>query len=155
MRLVRTILAGVTWLMAGTMPFVLPVEMGQLQAAAPVRIVAHGAFPLNELTIEELKAIYLFKRTQLPNGGRIEPVMPREVAVQEQFAEQYMGKTALALESFYRSRVFSGAGLAPRAFGSEAALLEYVAKTPGAIGFVVGSSVPSGVKVLMVRSSNP
>jgi ABC-type phosphate transport system substrate-binding protein len=48
--------------------------------------------------------------------------------------------------------VFTGQGSMPKTFDTESALMEYVAATPGAIGYVGASAANhEGVKTLAVR----
>ena len=53
----------------------------------------------------------------------------------------------------WRKAVFTGQGAAPRST-SEAALLQYVAVTAGAMGYVSHLGTGEKVKVLLVRSTN-
>lgn len=130
------------------------MQSSQADAFEPpqsIRIIAHPEFQPSELTIEEIRAIFLFRRTQSANGKQFQPIVRNGGAAHEQFCESFLEKTTLALDSFYRSRLFSGTGFAPRAFSSEAALQQHVARTKGAISYILESSPIAGVKVLIVR----
>ena len=50
----------------------------------------------------------------------------------------------------WRKAVFTGQGAMLKELSSESALLDYVAATPGAIGYVSRVSSPDSVKVLTV-----
>jgi len=50
--------------------------------------------------------------------------------------------------SQWRKVVFTGQGAMPKAFDSESALIEYVADTPGAVGYVSRISQQDRVKLL-------
>ena len=81
----------------------------------------------------------------------VEPVLEKGGATHEAFLKQYVGKTDAALNTYYRSLVFTGKAFMPKMLGSDAEVASYVAKTKGAIGYVnVGASVP-GVKAIVVR----
>jgi hypothetical protein len=47
--------------------------------------------------------------------------------------------------------VFSGKGQLPRAFADEASLVAFVARTPGAIGYIDAATPHDGVTVVPVR----
>jgi len=51
----------------------------------------------------------------------------------------------------WRSLVFSGQAVMPKNLDTDAAVVEYVAHTPGAIGYVAKDSGHDGVKVLAVH----
>ena len=61
-----------------------------------------------------------------------------------------MGKGDAAFRAAWRSLVFAGQGSMPKTFDTEAALIEYVAATPGAIGYV-GKDPGDSVKKLNVK----
>jgi hypothetical protein len=124
------------------------------EGAPALRIIVHPDFQPAELTKEEIRAIFLFRRMQASDGTLLQPAVRNGGAAHDQFCESFLEKTAIALDSFYRSRLFSGNGFAPRAFSSEAALQQYVARSKGAIGYVLDSPPIPGVKVLTVRLLN-
>jgi hypothetical protein len=67
------------------------------------------------------------------------------------FAKACLGKSGPALQTYYRSLVFSGKWSMPLSFASDAAVIAYVGRTPGAIGYVHDAAESSGVKTLRVR----
>jgi hypothetical protein len=87
----------------------------------------------------------------LADGVRVEPVLLRGGRVHTLFVARYVGKTGTALETYYRSLVFTGKGLMPKALSSEEDMVNYVARTPGAIGYVSAGANVGGVKTLEVN----
>ena len=71
--------------------------------------------------------------------------------VHEGFLKAYRSKPPGASDAGWRKMVFTRRGSLPKAFDSEEALLGYVAKTPGAIGYVSGTGGHPGVKTLAVN----
>jgi hypothetical protein len=65
--------------------------------------------------------------------------------------KEYLGKTDAALQTYYRSLVFTGKASMPKALGSDAEVMAYVAKTRGAVGYVSSGSSTAGVKVIEVQ----
>jgi ABC-type phosphate transport system substrate-binding protein len=63
----------------------------------------------------------------------------------EVFLKNHVGEDPEEFRSQWRKVVFTGQGAMPKAFDSESALIEYVAATPGAIGYV--SRFPSQDRV--------
>lgn len=130
-------------------------QAGAFETPTNLRIIVHPDFQPAELTVEEIRAIFLFRRTHAPDGSSIQPIVRAGGAAHDQFCENFLEKTAIALDSFYRSRLFSGTGFAPRAFSSEVALQQYVARSKGSIGYIVDSNPIPGVKVLTVKLLPP
>jgi ABC-type phosphate transport system substrate-binding protein len=71
--------------------------------------------------------------------------------VQDEFLSLYIGKTDSGFRAGWRSILFSGQGAMPKTLDSEAAVVEYVARTPGAIGYIGRAAPHEGVKILIVR----
>lgn len=61
----------------------------------------------------------------------------------------YISKEPLELRRMWLKAVASGAAKAPEALATEEEVVEKVASTPGAIGYVSANKVGKGVKVLL------
>ncbi len=119
--------------------------------AGDLKIIANPGVNLTSVSVDELKRIFLITKTTFDDGSRAEPVLAKGGATHETFVRAYLGKTDSALETYYRSLVFTGKGSMPKMFASEAEVVAYVAKTKGAVGYVSAGASPSGVKVLDVK----
>lgn len=125
-------------------------------AAAPInaedfKVIAHSALPVTEITASDLRSIFLGTKTTLEDGSKVTPVMESNSVVFSAFSKGCLGKTPAALQAYYRSLVFTGKSSMPVAFATDAAVIAYVAKTPGAIGYVRENADVDSVKVLRVR----
>jgi len=69
------------------------------------------------------------------------------------FLKEYLGQNDDSLQDYYRTLVFTGKGLMPKAFRSDEEVAAYVAKTRGAIGYVSSATTLDGVKTLTVYQS--
>ena len=118
---------------------------------AEIKIVANPGITISEISHEDLNRIFLMTKTSLPGTSHVEPVLENEGSVHETFLREYIGRTDAALMTYYRSLVFTGKVSIPKTFSSEAALIEYVAKTKGAIGYVSANANTSGVKTMTVK----
>lgn len=119
--------------------------------AADIRVIANPSVNTSKVSPEDLKSIFLETRTSLPDGSHVEPVLLRFGPVHEAFVRQYVGKSATALEIYYRSLVFTGKALMPKTVASEQQAVEYVARTKGAVGYVSASAGVAGVKTIEVK----
>ena len=117
---------------------------------ADLKVIANPSVRVSSVSAEELKNVFLVTKTSL-SGVHVEPVLEKGGATHEAFLKQYVGKTDAALNTYYRSLVFTGKAFMPKMLGSDAEVAAYVAKTKGAIGYVnAGASVP-GAKAIVVR----
>lgn len=119
--------------------------------AGDVKVIANPSMGTESISADELKSVFLATKTALSDGSRVEPVLIKSGASHEAFLKEYLGKTDAALQTYYRSLVFTGKGSMPKTLGAEAEVLAYVAKTKGAIGYVSAGAGTAGVKTLNVK----
>ena len=113
-------------------------------------IVANPAVKVSEISKVDLASIFSGASTNFKDGSRAVPAVLKGGATHESFLSKYMDKNDAAFRATWRSVLFAGKGTMPKAFDSEAALIDYVAATSGAIGYVSGEP-PGKVKVLAVK----
>ena len=118
-------------------------------SAADFKLVANPSVKASDISIDELKAVFLATKTSL-EGSEIEPVLAKTGAAHEAFLKD-LGKTDSALSTYYRSLVFTGKASMPKLCGSDAEVIEYVAKTKGAIGYVSAEAKAPGTKTLGLK----
>ena len=81
----------------------------------------------------------------------MEPVLEKGGTAHEAFVKEYLGKNDSALQTYYRSLVFTGKASMPKTVAADADVVAYVAKTKGAIGYVSAGASTAGVKTLDVK----
>ena len=123
----------------------------QIAHAADLKIIANPNVGASSVSVDELKGVYLATKTSLSDGSHVEPVLQKEGPIHEAFLKEFVGKAGTALETYYRSLVFTGKAAMPRTIGSDADMVAYVAKTKGAIGYVSAGAASAGVKTLEVK----
>lgn len=119
--------------------------------AADVKVIANLSVRTSEISAEDIRGVFLATKVSLSDGSHVEPVLLKSGPIHEAFVKLYLGKTDSALETYYRSLVFTGKGLMPIALPSESAVVAYVAKTKGAVGYVSAAAGAAGVKTLEVK----
>ena len=119
--------------------------------AGDLKIIANPSVGISAVSSDELKGVFLSTKTSLGDGSHVEPVLEKDGPAHEAFVKEYLGKTDAAFETYYRSLVFTGKASMPKAFGSDAEVVAYVAKTRGAIGYVSAGASTAGVKTLEVK----
>ena len=116
--------------------------------AQDVVLVANKGVRISEITDADLRAIFTGTRTRFADGSHAVPVTLKGGPVHEVFLRNHLGEGPEEFRAEWRKVVFTGQGAMPKAFDSESALIEYVAATPGAVGYVSRVSSQIGVKVL-------
>jgi ABC-type phosphate transport system substrate-binding protein len=116
--------------------------------AQDVVLVANKGLKISEITNRDLRAIFLGTKTRFSDGSHAVPVTLKGGPAHEVFLKNYVGENPEEFRSQWRKVVFTGQGAMPKAFDSESALIEYVADTPGAVGYVSRISQQDRVKLL-------
>jgi hypothetical protein len=119
--------------------------------AADLKIIANPGVGASAVSADELRGVFLATKTSLSDGSHVEPVLGKGGPLHEAFVKEYLGKTDAALQTYYRSLVFTGKASMPKMLGSDAEVVAYVAKTKGAIGYVGAGASTAGVKTLEVK----
>lgn len=120
-------------------------------SAADVKVIANPSVGASSVSVDELKGVFLATKSSLSDGSRVEPVFEKGGPVHEAFVKEYLGKTDSALQTYYRSLVFTGKASMPKTLGDDAQVVAYVAKTKGAVGYVSAAASTAGVKTLEVK----
>lgn len=119
--------------------------------AADIKIIANPSVEVSSITVEQLRMIYLRVKGTLNGGGRLEPVLLRSGPAHQTFLREYIGRSGPALETYYRSLLFSGKASVPEFLPNEAAMIDYVARTKGAIGYVSATTPTDRVRTIEIK----
>ena len=104
--------------------------------AQDVILVANRGVRISEIKDADLHAIFLGTKTRFSDGSHAIPVILKGGPAHEVFLQKHLGENPNDFRAQWRKVVFTGQGDMPKAFDSEPALIEYVAVTPGAVGYV-------------------
>jgi ABC-type phosphate transport system substrate-binding protein len=130
--------------------FLLLALAGLALAAAPARaqvaVVAHPAVADGSVDTGTLVGIYSLDQTRWSDGAA---VVPFDTATDAQDAfYSALGQSAGQMKKVWLRKKLSGEGQPPESLGSDAEVLQKVASTPGAVGFVSAGAADGSVKVL-------
>jgi ABC-type phosphate transport system substrate-binding protein len=131
--------------------FALTASLLGPQAHSQVVIIANPGVKAADVSKDNLRDVFTGASSTLKGGSHVTPVLLKQGAAQEEFLSTYIGKSDTAFRAGWRSLVFSGQGEMPRSLESEAAVVEFVAHNPDAIGYISKSTPHDSVKTLTVR----
>lgn len=132
----------------------LCIDLGLARAEAPpeLRIIVHPDNPSGGLEREFLSDVYLKRTTRWGDGETIRPVDQRaDSAVRHSFSEHVLQRSVAAVKRYWQQRIFSGRDLPPPELESDEAVIEYVVKHHGAIGYVSGGAKLGRAKSVPIR----
>lgn len=115
--------------------------------AQDVVLVANKSVQISEIRSADLRAIFMGTKTRFADGSHAVPVTLKGGPAHEVFLQNHLGESPDEFRAQWRKAVFTGQGAMPKAFDSEGALLEYIAVTPGAVGYVSQISPQDRLKV--------
>ncbi len=118
---------------------------------AQVIVIANPSVKATEVSKSDLRDVFTGNATSLPDGSRVVPILLKAGTIHEEFLQVYIGKNDTAYRAGWRSLVFSGQASMPKSLDGDAAVVEFVAHNPGAIGYISKASPHEGVKVLTVK----
>lgn len=119
--------------------------------AQDVVLVTNKSVKISEIRSADLRAIYMGEKTRFADGSHVVPVTLKGGPAHEVFLRNHLGQNPEEFRAQWRKAVFTGHGAMPKTFDSELTLLDYVAATPGAIGYVSRiSTQDDNVKSLLV-----
>ena len=113
----------------------MSVYLYQANACDPIYFVCNKYVPLLTLSKRDVKNIYMGKKTTWSNGQKITFAVLKKETPYGTFLHTYLMKSSQQFDCYWLNRVFSGEGFFPKTFDTDEALVAYVAKTDGAIGF--------------------
>jgi ABC-type phosphate transport system substrate-binding protein len=127
-------------------------ESEQTRLHPSVTIVVNLQGSDENITTSDLAAIYLGRKSSWESGRRIAPALPAERdSLTQSFIRDVLQKSANQYRSYWKRRLFSGGGGLPKTLRSTAEMLEYVERTPGAIGIIAASAETEGSLVRVVE----
>ena len=123
--------------------------VSQATAQESVKIIVNPDVEVSSLSQAEIARIYLGKKTFWESGSRISPSLLNEKSeLTKLFLEESVRKTVRQYRAYWKRRLFSGQGTAPKTFALSEQVVNYVADNPGAIGVVDASFADDRVKVI-------
>jgi ABC-type phosphate transport system substrate-binding protein len=120
-------------------------------------IILNQSNPVDELSLAELRAVFLGERSHWPNGRRITLVMMEQGQPER---EAILRDVCRLSESDFRRRILQGLFtgevlVSPKTLATPVGVRKFVFNVPGAIGYLRPEDVDASVKVIRVDGHLP
>ena len=116
---------------------------------AAIEVVTHPQVTQSSLTKSQLRRIYTMRQLRWSDNHAITVfVLPSQHELHQRFAKERLQIFPYQLNRIWHKLTYSGLGVAPTIVKSEQELIQAVAKTPGAIGYI------SEATLVLLRQSN-
>jgi ABC-type phosphate transport system substrate-binding protein len=141
---------------------VASLALGAMAAAVPTalassdiagyRVIVNRANPAEHLAAQDVARLFLKTTRRWDSGAPAQPVDQTLTSpVRQQFTREVLGQTPGQLQEYWLRQTFSGREVPPPVRPSDAAVVEFVRGTEGAIGYVSADlALPTGVKAVTV-----
>ncbi|MFZ5570481.1 MAG: hypothetical protein ACOZF0_08750 [Thermodesulfobacteriota bacterium] len=129
---------------------VFTAHTGSMAALADVIVISNPSVPVNSMSTTEIQDVFLGKTAKWGDDSKVSFVVLKG-DVHKEFLKNYIKRTDSQYSAYWKQMLFSGKGSLPKTFDTEKELAQYVSETPGAIGYVSGTTAPANTKVISVN----
>ena len=103
----------------------------------------------SSLSKEDVASLYLGKNRLLPDGSKAKLINQKEGAsARKEFFTEILDKNEASFMAHWSTIIFTGNGTPPAVLDSNAAVKEFVANHPEAIGYIEKTALDQSVKAL-------
>lgn len=113
-------------------------------------VILHGSSSVAFLSENDLRDYYLGRKTNWPDGSKVVVVVLKDGPSHDSLMKK-LGKSGSQFTTGWKKLVFTGKGAMPEQVSNEDDLVDFVAKTPGAIGYVDVDKAKEGVNAIAVK----
>jgi ABC-type phosphate transport system substrate-binding protein len=117
-------------------------------ALAQVAVITHKATSIASLDNDKILDIYTLNTKNWSDGGKITLLEIKGDSPAKSRFYASLGTSFAEMQRLWLKKQFAGKGLPPTALASEDEILQKVASTPGAIGYVSAEKASKEVKIL-------
>ena len=126
--------------------------VARAESTPEFRVIVHPDNPSTALSRDFLIDAFLKRTTRWNDGETIRPVDQRPDSVtRRRFSRAVLQRSVAAVKSYWQQRIFSGRELPPPELESDEAVLSYVTKHRGALGYVSGAAKLDGAKLVQIQ----
>jgi ABC-type phosphate transport system substrate-binding protein len=115
-------------------------------------LITNPSISESKITLQEVNGYFTGEKVRWKHGQKIQiAIMKSSTHAGEIIARNILGVSARDMDKFYLKQVFQGKMTAPKMFGSEIELAEYVAETPGCIGIISSKTSTQNVNRIVIK----
>ncbi|NOX77248.1 MAG: phosphate ABC transporter substrate-binding protein [Gammaproteobacteria bacterium] len=120
--------------------------------ADEVVVVVHPSNTLTEMSVDDVRKIYLGKKKYFPGGTKVTPGdQPKGTKSRKFFYGGIVRKKEAKLKSYWSRLIFTGKGTPPKIIGLDHVVKEWVASQPRGMGYIMRSEADDTVKILDLK----
>ena len=133
---------------------VIPFIFFANAAHAQIAIAVNKDNPVDDISMSELKQIYLGKKTIFPDGKNI--ALAEYADLKETFYDILLDWSVIKMKKHWMGLIFSGTSSSvPKEFKRVEELKDFISKNEGAVAFMDLAEVDKNVKLLTINGRKP
>lgn len=125
--------------------------LSSFAAAEDMVVIGNPSVSTSELRKQEVKYIFLGKKTKWDDGSKIVFVIQEDSKNHENFLESYIQKDRLQFDNHWKKQIFTGRGSIPKTVKNDQEMIKFVGETLGAVGYVSSNADLENVIVVKVK----
>jgi ABC-type phosphate transport system substrate-binding protein len=119
-------------------------------AQADLVVVVNARSGVERLSHDDAVNIFMGRYRQLPSGIAAQPIdQPEAQPERARFYRLLVNKDLTEINAYWARLVFSGKTSPPRQARSQAEILDWLARQPGAIGYIERGQIDARVRVVL------
>jgi hypothetical protein len=117
------------------------------------RVIVHQSNPVSSIQRSDISAMFMKRTRRWSDGVEILPVDHGSTSrLRAQFSQSIHTKSVAYVDRYWQRLIFSGRAVPPPQLGSDEAVIDFVKKNRGAIGYVSADGIlPPEVKAITVK----
>ncbi len=118
---------------------------------AEIFLISNPNVPINEVTKNQIKDIYLGNIAKWEDGSKIIFAVMFKTDIHKQFTREFTHKSTSQFKRFWKYKMFVGEGRMPVSFKNSTDLVIFISKTSGSIAYINQNPSNDHVKILKVK----
>ncbi|MCU7811029.1 MAG: substrate-binding domain-containing protein [Candidatus Thiodiazotropha sp. (ex Notomyrtea botanica)] len=121
-------------------------------SSGAVDLVVNENVPIETLSRSTVRSVFSMRMTSWPDGVPIQVfVMGDKTKLHASFSKEILGVFPHQLRRAWNRQIFAGTGQAPAKVDTEQEMLDKVATTPGAIGYISKELINEQIRKIAVE----
>jgi hypothetical protein len=108
---------------------------------ADIDVIVNIQTSIENLSIHDVKSVYLGKTRTFPNGQSAIPSINEEKTIKDAFLNTVLDKTSKQFDNYWCVRQFTGKGTSPPSLQDDEGVKKWLEANPNGIGFIDSDSL--------------
>lgn len=122
--------------------------------AEEIFLVTQANNPVDSVTMQEVRNIFLGKKTTWSNGQNIVVFIQQDNTVTNIFCREYLAKSPQQFFTYWKKALFTGTGNPPITLSNDSEMKAFISAKRSSIGYIGAESLDGSVKELKIIDRN-